>query len=232
MANATQERLWRYATLAQSASAATVGSVLIVHLAAPVVAALVPGPGGVDLANQTMLLGREYYQQALLEPIVVWGAMGMHVGASAIRRWLRPTRRTSWHAFAGLALIPVVAWHVCLNRLVPMTSRAPIAHLSPSELDMAHVGAGLQTFPIVTWSFYTWLCVAGAVHMVGGLPKLRRRYARTRSAMQAGLALAGVLLLGTWAIGRYATHGVARSTLDRIVYCYRQVWPYAWLHRA
>ena len=60
MANATQERLWRYATLAQSASAATVGSVLIVHLAAPVVAALVPGPGGVDLANQPLLLGRAY----------------------------------------------------------------------------------------------------------------------------------------------------------------------------
>ena len=154
MATATQERLWRYATLAQSASAATVGSVLIVHLAAPVVAALVPGPSGVDLANQTMLLGREYYQQALLEPIVVWGAMGVHLGASAVRRWLRPPKRTSWHALAGLALMPVVAWHVCLNRLVPMTSRAPIAHLSPSELDMAHVGAGLQTFPIVTWCFY------------------------------------------------------------------------------
>ena len=119
-----------------------------------------------------MLLGREYYQQALLEPIVVWGAMGVHLGASAVRRWLRPPKRTSWHALAGLALLPVVAWHVCLNRLVPMTSRAPIAHLSPSELDMAHVGAGLQTFPIVTWCFYTWLCVAGAVHMVGGLPKL------------------------------------------------------------
>ena len=95
MATATQERLWRYATLAQSASAATVGSVLIVHLAAPVVAALVPGPSGVDLANQTMLLGREYYQQALLEPIVVWGAMGVHLGASAVRRWLRPPKRTS-----------------------------------------------------------------------------------------------------------------------------------------
>lgn len=231
MANAAQERWWRYATLAQSASAATVGSVLIVHLAAPVVAALVPSPGGVDWANQTMLLGREYYQQALLEPLVVWGAMGVHLCASALRRCLRPSR-TSWHALAGQALVPVVALHVCLNRLVPMASRAPIAHLSPSELDMAHVGAGLQTFPILTWLFYTWLCVAGSVHMVGGLSKLRQRYSRTRSAMQTGLALAGVLLLGTWTIGRYATHGVARGTLDRIVYCYRQVWPYAWLYRA
>ncbi|PKI82605.1 hypothetical protein MVES_003380 [Malassezia vespertilionis] len=70
--------LLRGATLVQTGTALTLGSVFIVHLAAPVVAAL-GGAANIDWANQTLLLGREYYQNALLEPIVVYGAFGAHV---------------------------------------------------------------------------------------------------------------------------------------------------------
>lgn len=53
------ERRWRarllsVATAVQTGTAATLGSVLVTHLAAPVVAALV-GPEQLDLANQTMV---------------------------------------------------------------------------------------------------------------------------------------------------------------------------------
>ena len=80
----------RIATQAQNISAATLGSVLIVHMAAPVVASLARGSVGLDMANQTLLLGREYYQQALLEPVLVWGSLCVHLISSAIRRTILP----------------------------------------------------------------------------------------------------------------------------------------------
>lgn len=218
----------RAATLAQSASAATIGSVLIVHLAAPVAASL----GGADMANQTMLLGREYYQSALLEPVLVWGALGVHLVAALVRRQCLPRAPRCawrdarwWHRLAGLALAPVLLLHVVTNRLVPSRSAAPMRELSPAELDMSYVSVGFAHYPRVSWLVYTWLCVCGAVHLVGGVPKLQRRHARTAYGMGAGIALAALLLGGTAAIARDTA--IPRVLRERVVGCYAHVWPYA-----
>ena len=75
------------------------------------------------------LLGRVYYQNALVEPVLVWGALGAHLVASAVRAALRPARRVTgkarrwdwaqWQRVAGYVLAPVLLAHVWANRVVP-----------------------------------------------------------------------------------------------------------------
>lgn len=230
----------RIATQAQNISAATLGSVLIVHMAAPVVASFARGSVGLDMANQALLMGREYYQQALLEPVLVWGSLCVHLISSAIRRTILPRARVSWleaardagwwQKVAGTLLVPVLAIHVCVNRLVPMQDSMPIMQLSPSELDMSHVSVGFARHPMIMWGIYTSLCVAGAAHIMGGAAKIaRRRGMQTRIShgVLAGVGLAGMLLLGTYTIAKNGATGVSSLMQERIMACYREVWPYS-----
>ena len=225
--------LVRGATWVQTGSAATLGSVLVTHLAAPVVAGLV-GPAGLDRANQTMLLGRVYYQSPLLEPVVVWGALGAHLLSSIVRRALMRHAKSKgawdvrrwtwgqWHSAAGFVLAPVLLLHVWTNRVAPATATAPIAALSPSELDMAYVGFGLTDvrYRAVSWGAYTLLIASTAVHGLGGAPKMARRLGRKavspRAAAYAALGLGVLLALGTSAIARDGVDGVGAAMLERV----------------
>ena len=104
--------LWRYkalraASAVQTVTAATLGSVLVVHLASPVVAAL----GGVDLANQTMVRGARAASDAALGPRIVptstrGAAAGMGIARTA--RWLifgAPCTASALKGDAALALV-------------------------------------------------------------------------------------------------------------------------------
>ncbi|WFD04125.1 hypothetical protein MOBT1_002828 [Malassezia obtusa] len=239
------ERRWRarllsVATAVQTGTAATLGSVLVTHLAAPVVAALV-GPEQLDLANQTMLLGRVYYQNALLEPVVVWGALTAHLVASAVRRALLPrggswdVRRWSWaqwQSAAGYVLVPALLTHVWVNRVAPSASAPPVAGLSPSELDMSYVAYGFHVPRYVARSvaLYAVLIAATALHWIGGAPKMSQRITRKRvrphTALAAASVLAGVLALGTAAVARSGVAGLAPRMLHRFDAAYAGVWLY------
>lgn len=225
--------------MVQTGTAVTVGAMLVTHLAAPVVAALA-GPAAVDMANQTMLLGRVYYQHPVVEPVLVWGAISAHLVASLVRRALLPGRALrapqhwtwrTWHNVAGLALVPVLLVHVLTNRIAPASAHPAIAELSPSELDLSYVAWGFAHAPGISTVVYAWLCVTGAVHAVGGLPKLAERLRRrTRASPMIGAALvvAGLLLLGTWRIARGGLAGLAGPMQARFCASYQSVWPWSW----
>ncbi|SHO79940.1 Hypothetical protein MSYG_4295 [Malassezia sympodialis ATCC 42132] len=244
MPSAAPRATWRSralaaATTVQTGTAATIGAMLVTHLAAPVVAA-VAGPAAVDMANQTMLLGRVYYQHAFVEPVLVWGALSAHVIASLVRRALLPGRQLrspkhwtwrTWHNAAGLALVPVLLVHVLTNRLAPASAHPAIAELSPSELDLSYVAWGFAHAPRLSTVLYTWLCLTGAVHAVGGLPKMAERIGRPKRArpmMGAAFVVAGLLLLGTWRIARDGIAGLAQPMQARFGASYRSVWPWSW----
>lgn len=178
----------------------------------------------------TQLLGRELYQQALVEPLLVWGSLALHVGSSLVRRALLPRSKVTppwrwsyetWHSAAGYVLMPVLLVHVWLNRLVPARSEAPIYALSPSELDLSFVGFGLSDahFGAPTWALYGVLTVAGAMHWLGGAPKMARRFGKRvspRCAIIAAASLAGALLLGCWSVAREGVVGIAADMLQRV----------------
>lgn len=88
-------------------SALVFSSFLVVHLGAPLAAAAkvstnvlsLPfgsvdqsslggfiSSGSADAASKWMILGRVYYQNAVSEPVVVWGALVVHLAASALKR--------------------------------------------------------------------------------------------------------------------------------------------------
>lgn len=244
MAAAAPRPTWRSralaaATFVQTGTTATVGAMLVTHLAAPVAAALA-GPAAMDMANQTMMLGRVCYQHPLIEPVLVWGALSAHVIASLVRRALlpkgplrAPTRWTwrAWHNAAGLALAPVLLVHVLTNRVAPASTHPAIAELSPSELDLSYVAWGFAKAPRLSTIFYVALCITGAVHAVGGLPKLTQRMSRRKSArpmMGTALLLAGLLLVGTYNLARDPITGMSMPMQRRIAASYRSVWPWSW----
>ncbi|PWN91727.1 hypothetical protein FA10DRAFT_265573 [Acaromyces ingoldii] len=73
-------------TTVQHGSAIAFGSFLIVHLAAPAVAVVAPSGEAVELATKTMILGRVFYQNAVTELTIVWGALGLHLASSFAKR--------------------------------------------------------------------------------------------------------------------------------------------------
>lgn len=77
----------------QKASAATFSVFAVVHLAAPLSALLPSRPAYLqsaeNRANGVALLGREVYQSAWTEPILVWGSLTAHVLSGITLRWLR-----------------------------------------------------------------------------------------------------------------------------------------------
>ncbi|WFD32920.1 hypothetical protein MSPP1_003973 [Malassezia sp. CBS 17886] len=174
----TRTRVASLATAAQTGSAAVLGTFLVSHVLAPFSAALVPHAAA-DVASRAMLFGRVYYQNAVLEPLLVWGALGVHVVAGLVRRAAaRPKRRGSWdprrwgyaqwHVLSGYVLLPTALVHLLANRVVPAHEGAPAHALSPAELDMEYVALGFRYFPYVSAALYAALIAAAAVHGPGG----------------------------------------------------------------
>ncbi|WFD34341.1 hypothetical protein MCUN1_001180 [Malassezia cuniculi] len=212
----------------QSGSAATLGCVLVVHLAAPAVAALVPSHS-IAHANSTMLFGRVFYQQRALEPILIWGALGTHIIASLLRkariarmspRPLRAFFRGDIQTIAGRMLVPLLGIHYVLNRVMPASARVPISELSPAELGMEYVSYGFSTWPTLTSVLYGLLIASAAVHVVGGAPKFMRRYGRRapKNVWPIAAALGSVVAVGAARIA-LAPVGESSYMLDRVSRC-------------
>ncbi|KAL9940140.1 hypothetical protein V8E36_000845 [Tilletia maclaganii] len=93
-------RVLRTLSQAQQVSALAFGSFLVVHLSAPALAFIAPPESSHELATGTMLLGRVWYQSALSEPVLVWGALGVHLASSLVRKavvvfWAAPPPPTT-----------------------------------------------------------------------------------------------------------------------------------------
>ncbi|KAG8929486.1 hypothetical protein FRC01_004259 [Tulasnella sp. 417] len=117
-----------------------------------------------------MLLGREFYQGALSEPLFVLGPLGIHVTASAVKRLLigfpSPPSLITWATIPILMTLPI---HFATHRLYPSIPDPPINALSPSELDYEYVKFGLQTWPWRNTLLYLVLVAGTATHAVEGL---------------------------------------------------------------
>ncbi|KAF9557187.1 hypothetical protein CPC08DRAFT_640593 [Agrocybe pediades] len=144
---------------------------LLVHLSAPALANV----GGSSLASQTMLLGREYYQTMLSEPLLVLGPLTVHTLSGALKRLLSPpgrpprkwTHLLSLTGYATLLLfLPV---HYGTHRAFPTLETPPIYGVGPAELDYEFVKTGLKTWPVRSCILYGGLVLSTTLHFVDGM---------------------------------------------------------------
>ena len=191
-AGSNKSGLLKLATRVQDISDIGFSAFLVLHLAAPIGAAV-----GLD-ASQIMLLTREYYQTDLLEPILVWGSLVAHIASSVARRAiLGPPKNPSLHSLTGFLLVPAVAAHAWIHRILPAKRG-----VSPTFLSYQFTSYSLAIYPITRWVAYAFLSLAGTYHAISGARAIvsgRRKVARLPAGIagQAGFAaVAGSLGIG------------------------------------
>ncbi|KAG9126290.1 hypothetical protein FRC07_004065 [Ceratobasidium sp. 392] len=116
--------------------------------------------GGVNAANQVMLLGREYYHGIPQEKLLVFAPITVHVAAALAKRLVKIVRAaeranighikeksakesriiSSANALqlTGYPLLLLLSPHIATHRLLPSTPSPPIFSISPSELDFSY----------------------------------------------------------------------------------------------
>lgn len=182
-------------TVTAHIAAPFIGTFLLIHLSAPALATL----GGASLAGQTMLLGREYYQTALSEPLLLLVPLSLHVFSAQIKRlliFLSPKKSTAKSSTAtpsirplthpltmsAILLVFLLPTHYLTHRVYPTLPQEPIFSVGPAELDFSFVQTGLKSWPVRSMLMYTVLVCAGAVHTTEGVNLLRRTYLSARKA--------------------------------------------------
>ena len=119
----------------------------------------------------TKLLGREYYQTAWSEPILVLGPIVLHVSAGVVKRLLsgspreKPRPLSAVFTYTGYAaaflFLPL---HYLTHRIYPMNADDPIDAIGPAELDYEFVKYGLQRWPARSWLLYGGLASCVVLH--------------------------------------------------------------------
>ncbi|EJD46193.1 hypothetical protein AURDEDRAFT_113824 [Auricularia subglabra TFB-10046 SS5] len=154
-----------------------------------------------------MLLGREYYQAATTEPLLVFGPLALHVSASLLKRVLLlrppPINLLTLTAYPTLVLLSP---HIFLHRLA--FSVDPSLELSSADVDYELPKFALQKWPVRSMILYGGLVVAALFHAGEGFALLSARYGggptkafgRTRRRLVAGGVAVGVLagVLALW----------------------------------
>ena len=168
---------------AQYIATPLISAFLVVHLAAPVTAALSGKSQGFDNANALLLVGREVYRpNFVLEVSLVGIPIGLHVASGLIKRFIllrrsyksskRPNKSedvkiavsslpTSVISGYGLLLLPFPI-HVLSTRIIP----ASVSPTALNDLDYSIVSYGIHRRPILLSLIYAGL-IGGAIYHIG-----------------------------------------------------------------
>ncbi|KAI9841100.1 MAG: hypothetical protein M1837_001004 [Sclerophora amabilis] len=151
--------------------------------------ALIPlATRSVSASDNYLLLTRPYYQSPLAEPLVVVLPILTHVVSGlglrlyrryqlrkrydaslysrAERRKLSAWPKVSATSALGSALVPLVATHVLVNRLVPLWVEG-----GSSSVGLGYVAHGFAKHPVVAAVGYATLIGVGSWHFVNGWAK-------------------------------------------------------------
>lgn len=201
---------------------------LLVHLAAPVLANV----GGTNLASQTMILGREYYQTPIGEGLLALGPIVVHSIAGISKRLLltapsnKPSgvdgksseKRATSHrplttllGLTGYATVLIfLPVHFLVHRDYPALPIEPISSVGPASLDYEYVKYGLHTWPWRSWFLYAGLVGSVALHAADGATLIwntwfKDSWGNLSHKTRRTIAVGGVIipvLLGLTAIAR------------------------------
>lgn len=126
------------------------------------------------------------YQHPVIEPVLIYLPLTVHIVASLLRRRLYPRSfppKPNSHSISGFLLTPLALLHIFVHRIVPKSSRPPISSLSPAELDLSYVGHAVAKWPWISTVTYGALVALGVWHTVGGLAIISRRSGWARATV-------------------------------------------------
>lgn len=169
----TVTRIQRYSSYAFTVFAAFhIANTSLIPLATRSVAA----------ADTYLLLTRPYYQSLPFEPLLITGALGLHISSGLALRLFRrrqqvhrygaeslrerrqiPWPAVSWTSATGYALIPLVFGHALINRGLPLLYEGGSANVG-----LEYVAHGFARHPAISAVGFTALVAVGAWHMVTG----------------------------------------------------------------
>jgi hypothetical protein len=117
----------------------------------------------------------------------VWAPMVLHVTASVAKRLLLGApQHITYVMVSGWSLLLLVPTHVLTHRIHASDPTPPISALSPGDLNFEFVKYGLARWPVISWTIYTGLVGAAAVHAVDGWTLLLRMWCNARITRQWG----------------------------------------------
>jgi len=167
-------------SLAQAGSGLLFSTVIITHSAAILLAPI----GGIDLSNRLLVLGRVYYQDSRLGPVLLAGGLGVHVITGIAKIGLRKhlnhvahhhealtaTSPLPYHRETGYALAPLLAIHYVTTRLLPSM------HFRDSAfLDYTYISLALRKAPVISYTFHLALAGVATYHIISGFPMAWQR---------------------------------------------------------
>jgi len=141
-------------------------------------------------------VARRFYQQVVVEIVLVAGALILHVAASlelARRRKRGPApAELRVHRYSGYFLLTVVFVHVLATRGAALFQGVPVA--------AQYLSFTLATWPIIFFPYYALLFAAGACHLLIGL-RLALGRLGVHWAMGMKISSVRVALVGTLGLG-------------------------------
>jgi hypothetical protein len=111
-------------------------------------------------------------------PIVVHSVSALAKRVLAPRAARRLGSALALTGYAGMLLF--VPAHYIIHRVLPSAPDAPVAGLSPSELDYEYVKYGLREWPGMSWFLYAGLVLGIAWHAAEGAQLMWNAYLRGR----------------------------------------------------
>lgn len=241
---------------AQYVATPLISTFLVVHLAAPVAAALSGKGQGFDNANTLLLVGREVYRpNYVLEASLVGIPIGLHVVSGLFKRFIllrrsyknskRPNKvddvkivvsslPTSVLSGYGLLLLPFPI-HVLSTRIFP----SKVSPTALNDLDYSIVSYGIHRRPLLLSLLYAGL-IGGAVYHVGISGNVDKvlNFFGVKGSPTSGERREWNLQKTVWAIGgaliavgaiRIVLEGADAARLAGLETLYKRVYEMLWL---
>ncbi|ORX54015.1 hypothetical protein DM01DRAFT_1335867 [Hesseltinella vesiculosa] len=194
-------RLYGYATKVQAYSAVGFTAFDMIH-------GTNVGLGifGAKVANGLMRKLRPLYQNAFSENVIVIGCVLVHLTAGLSKRLIKSyyglkidsKSPASFHSYAGVLLVPLIAIHFYLVRATP-----------DFPVDFGLVAWGLQFRSLLTWTLHFSLGLMASYHILFGIPVVfQRAFPNTNTSFLKTtptkvFASTAFLLIGLYGISRF-----------------------------
>ncbi|KAK6532212.1 hypothetical protein TWF281_006406 [Arthrobotrys megalospora] len=178
---------------------------------------VLPLVSSTEVADNSLLLSRVLYQNEIIEPCLVLGSLGAHVLSGVALRAIRRAKRYKNHGqviwlkdlnllqVSGYLLMPVVAAHVGITRVLPFLKDG-----GSESIGIGFLGHGFVRLRYLSWLIYPTLVTIGAFHVSQGwarwwsYPKRWKSWMACLIAAVSGVWLGSVIRISR--IGRAVGH--------------------------
>ncbi|KAK7204988.1 hypothetical protein BZA70DRAFT_167754 [Myxozyma melibiosi] len=168
----------------------------------------------IDAGDNAIVLARVVYHSPLLEPVLVFAPLAVHVTSGLILRLHKIFRDRKWYAkrtklsrvsFSGVLLLPLVAAHVVACRVAPLAVDGDSASIS-----LRYIARGLDRMPggaLTGLLLYSALVGLASYHVCYGWAKWLRWPRRKMMYVHAAAA-------SSFVVGVLGLRVVARGAAD------------------